>query len=94
MNLPGRCNLGARHAPGHRDVYGDDVDVDGDDDSDDDDYYGAGVIDADDNCEAPEQCANLRSVDRFVGALRNVHRACSYSSLGTLIIFIIVHDPS
>ena len=49
------------------------------------------VVDDDDNCEASENCANLRSVDRFVGALRNVQRACSYSSLKTLIILIIVH---
>ena len=78
MSLPGRCNLGARHVPGHRDV-------DDDDDSDNDNYDGAGVGDDDDNC------ANLRSVDRFVGALRNVQRTCSYSSLRTLIILIIVH---
>ena len=48
------------------------------------------VVDNDD-CEAWEHCANLRCVDRFVGALRNVQRACSYSSLRTLIILIIVH---
>ena len=48
------------------------------------------VVDNDD-CEAWEHCANLRSVDRFVGALRNVQRTCSYSSLRTLIILIIVH---
>ena len=49
------------------------------------------VVDNDDNCEVWEHCANLRSVDRFVGALRNVQRTCSYSSLRTLIILIIVH---
>ena len=68
----------------------DDDDDDDGDDSDDDDYDVAGVVDDDDNCEASEHCANLRSVDRFVGALRNVQRTCSYSSLRTFIILIIV----
>ena len=54
MSLPGRCNLGARHVPGHRDDYGDDDgddvdDDDGDDDSDNDDYDGAGVVAVDDD---------------------------------------------
>ena len=46
LSLPGRCNLGARHVPGHRDVDDDDSDDDYDDDDDDDD--GDDVDDVDD----------------------------------------------